>query len=113
MYKKKEEKSKTRLRVNDKVVVIAGKSKGMQGEVLYFNKNRTKVLVKGVNMRKRFMKPSQQNPKGGEVQIESFLHISNIQYWDSKSKKPSRIGYQINENNKKVRYLKASNKELI
>jgi len=108
--KAKKSKFKTKLRVGDEVIVITGKSKSQKGELLYLSSKSNRVFVKGINLRKKIVK-TQENPKGVLVEVESPLAISNVQYYDSKAKKASRLGYEIKEG-KKVRVSKASNKEV-
>ena len=65
-----------KIRVGDKVLVITGASKGQTGTVLRYVGER--VIIQGLNLKKKHVKPSQQNPKGGVIQIEGPIHISNI-----------------------------------
>jgi len=103
---------KTKLRIDDEVVVIAGKNRSQRGRIIAVDRKRGRVIVQGVNMRKRFQRPTQENPKGGVVEMEAPMHITNVQYYDSKSKKPSRIKAGVDKNGKKVRVLVKSGKEL-
>ncbi len=105
-------KGKTRLRVEDEVIVIAGKNKNQRGRIIAIDANRGRVIVQGVNMRKRFARPTQENPKGGVVEMEAPLSLSNVMYYDAKTKKPSRIRFGVDKNGKKVRILVKSGKEL-
>ncbi len=104
-------KVKTRLKVKDEVVVIAGKNKKAKGEILFLNLEKQQVVVKGVNLRKRFARPSQENPKGGIIEIEMPIALSNVQYFDSKEKKASRIAYAADKNGKKARFSVASQRK--
>ncbi len=99
---------KTRLKEGDEVVVISGKAKGSKGRLLRIQNNR--VWVQGANFRLRATPPSQENPKGGFMEIESSMHITNIQLLDPKSKKGSRIAYSKNKEGKKVRVSVTSGK---
>lgn len=103
---------KTRLRVDDEVVVISGKSRNQRGRIITIDRKRGRVVVQGVNMRKHFQRPTQENTKGGVVEMESPIHISNVQYYDSKTKGPSRIKVETDKNGKKVRVSVKSGKEL-
>ena len=103
---------KTKLRVDDEVVVIAGKNKNQRGRIILVDRKKGRVIVQGVNKRKRFQRPTQENPKGGVIEVEAPLHISNVQYYDSKTKKPSRIKAGADKNGKKVRVSVKSDKEL-
>ena len=107
----KKKKIKTRIKVNDEVVVITGKMKSKKGKILALDRESGKVIVQGVNLRKKFLRPSQENPKGGTVEMESPLHISNVQILDSKTKKPTRIRIEMKDG-KKVRIAVKSDKEL-
>ena len=98
-------KVKTRLKVNDEVVVISGKSRKQKGLIMAMKNNR--VWVKGVNLRKRFIRPTQEAPNGGVIEVENSIHISNVQAWDPKAKKCSRLRIEVRDN-KKVRVLVAS-----
>jgi large subunit ribosomal protein L24 len=102
---------KSRLKVNDDVIVIAGKMKNQKGKILAVDKEKGRVIVQGVNLRKRYLRPSQENPKGGTVDMEAPMHISNVQMLDSKTKKPTRIKMEIRDG-KKFRISVKSNKEL-
>ncbi len=106
------EKIKTRLKTGDEVVVIAGKAKGQRGEILAIDREKGRVWIKGVNMRKRFERPTQENPKGGVVEREASVHISNVMIFDAKTKKGSRIKMGWDKNGKKIRVLVKSGKEL-
>ncbi|MDH4200451.1 MAG: 50S ribosomal protein L24 [Spirochaetia bacterium] len=104
-------KIKSRLKVNDEVIIISGKTRGQKGKILAMDLQRGRVIVQGVNLRKKFLRPTQQNPKGGSVEMEAPMHISNVQMLDSKSKKPSRIRMQVKDG-KKLRIAVKSDKEL-
>jgi len=105
------EKIKTRLRVKDEVIVISGKHKKERGEILRINRENLQITVKGVNLRKRFTRPSQENPKGGIVEIEMPIALSNVQYYDSKEKKQTRIAFVADKNGAKARFSVASKRK--
>lgn len=84
---------KTKLRVNDSVRVICGRDRGKEGKVLQINTHRNIVTVSGINMAKKAMRRRKQEDKGGVVDIECPLHISNVQFI-SKGKS-SRVRYEI------------------
>ncbi|CAJ1004480.1 MULTISPECIES: 50S ribosomal protein L24 [Bacillales] len=92
----------------DTVIVIAGKDKGKKGRVLAAYPKKERVLVEGINLVKKHTRPSQTNPQGGIVTQEAPIHVSNVSLIDPKSGKPTRIGYKVLENGKKVRYAKKS-----
>jgi len=94
---------KTRIRKGDKVVVVAGNSKGITGEVLRIMEN-DRILVQGVNVRKKHVKPTQDQPKGGIVELEKPVHISNVQLCDSNGK-PVRLKAKTIDGEKKLYYL--------
>ena len=97
-----------KIKKNDKVVVITGKCKNQKGVVLSVKDDRVKV--EGVNLVKKHQKANpDKGIEGGIITKEAYLHISNIAHFDEKSNKPSRVGFRILENGKKVRYLKTSN----
>jgi large subunit ribosomal protein L24 len=95
-----------KIKKGDRVVVLTGKDKGRQGQVLQVLPKENRVLVSGVNMVKRHTKPSQGDPNGGIKNKEATLHISNVAYLD-KSGEPTRVGFRI-DGDKKVRVAKKS-----
>ena len=102
-----------RIKSNDEVIVIAGKSKGHVGKVLKVAAD--KVLVEGANLIKKHVKPSQKGQemnKGGIVTCEAFVHVSNVAHYNPATKKADKIGFKFidKENRKiKVRYYKSNN----
>lgn len=98
---------KVKIKKGDKVVVLAGKDKGKQGEVLAVHRDTNRAVVSGVNVVKRHTRPSPQG-QGGIVEKEAALHISNIAIVDPKTGKATRIGYKILEDGRKVRVAKGS-----
>ena len=96
-----------KLRVGDTVQVIAGSDKGKTGEVIQILRKENRVIVEGVNMVTKHIKPSQADPEGGIVTREAPIHASNVAYYDSKAKKPVKIGYKVEDGNK-VRINKAT-----
>lgn len=92
----------------DKVKVITGRYKGTIAEVVEVLPKEEKVVLDGVNMAKKHLKPSQVNPDGGIVEKAMPIHVSNVMLYDSKAKQASRVGVRI-EKDKKVRYYKKSN----
>lgn len=91
----------------DRVIVIAGKDKGKQGEVLAAYPREERVVVQGVNKVKKHQKPTAANP-GGIVEQEAALHVSNVAHVDPKDNKPTRIGTKVLEDGRKVRVAKRS-----
>lgn len=99
---------KLNIKKGDTVMVIAGDSKGQQGRVLVVDIEKGKILVEGVNMVSKHARPTNKTPKGGIIQKEAPIHISNLKVIDG-SGKPTRIGRKIDEKtNKMVRYSKKS-----
>jgi len=98
---------KLKIKTGDTVRVIAGDHKGSEGKVLTVFIEKNKAIVEGVNMIKKHMKPSAQNPQGGIVEKEAALQISNLSLINSKGE-ATRVGYRMEEG-KKVRYAKKSN----
>ena len=91
-----------KIRKGDKVVVIAGKDKGRNGEVKQVLPKENKLLVDGINVIARHRKPSQQNPQGGIDRVEAPLAISNVALQDPKTGKPTRVRFE-DKDGKKVR----------
>ena len=83
----------SKIRKNDKVVILAGKDKGKEGRVLSINHKNSKVIIEGLNMIKKHSKSNQANPQGGIIDRESPIHISNIAYLHNG--KPTRIGFKV------------------
>lgn len=98
---------KLKIKTGDTVRVIAGDHKGSEGKVLTVFIEKNKAIVEGVNMIKKHMKPSAQNPQGGIVEKEAAIQISNLSLITSKGE-ITRVGYRV-EDGKKVRYAKKSN----
>ena len=91
----------------DKVIVIAGRDKGKTGTIQKVIPEQNRVVVEGVNLRKKTNKPSQKNPDGGIVEIYAPIDASNVMLVDPKTKQPTRIGHKEVKGNK-VRYAKKS-----
>ncbi len=96
-----------KIRKGDKIVVLTGKDKGRSGEVLSVAPKDEKAVVRGINMIVRHTKQS-QNQEGGLVRKEAPIHLSNIALADPKDGKPTRVGFQIQGDGKKVRVAKRS-----
>jgi large subunit ribosomal protein L24 len=90
----------------DEVIVKVGKDKGKIGKISKVITSNEKVVITGVNVSKKHQKPSQDS-KGGIVDKEMPIHISNILAYDAKSKKSSKVGFKI-EDGKKIRILKST-----
>ena len=95
------------LKKGDNVIVIAGRDKGKTGTIQKVSPESKRVVVEGVNLRKKCKKPTQANPDGGIVEIYAPIDASNVALVDPKTKKPTKIGHKI-VNGKKVRVAKKS-----
>ncbi len=91
----------------DRVVVIAGKDKGKQGEVIAAYPREERVVVQGVNMVKKHQRPTPSHP-GGIIDKEAALHVSNVAHIDPKDGKPTRVGVKVLEDGRKVRIARRS-----
>ncbi len=97
----------SKIKKGDRVQVVAGKNKGLRGEVLKVNTKDDRVVVQGVNMIKRHTKPTQAQP-GGIVEREAPIHVSNVLHIDPKTDKPTRVGFKVLDDGRKVRFAKGS-----
>jgi large subunit ribosomal protein L24 len=84
-----------KIRKSDNVMVISGNDKGKTGKVLKVFPQDLRVIVEGINLRKRHTKPNQKNPQGGILEKEAPIHVSNVMLIDSKTNEPTRLGSQI------------------
>lgn len=98
-----------RLKKNDTVKVIAGKDKGRTGKIIQIDPVEERVIVQGINMVSKTMKKRNAQDKGGIVEVEAPIHVSNVQLVSKD--KVSRVGYRI-ENGKKIRYAKKTGEVL-
>ena len=97
-----------RLKRNDKVIVIAGRSKGTIGSILQVL-GEDRLLVSGVNMVHKHVKPNpQKGVKGGIEKRESSIHVSNVAIYNEQMKKPDHVGYKTLKDGKKVRVFKST-----
>jgi large subunit ribosomal protein L24 len=103
---------KIRLKKDDSVVVLRGKYKGQIGKVLATHPTTNKVTVEGINVVKRHQKPSRLAPQGGIIDITKPIWVSKVAIVEPLSKKPSKIGYLIDKEGKKVRIYKKTSKEI-
>jgi len=100
--------AKLHIKKGDTVVVISGNDRGKQGRVLTIDTEKSRAIVEGVNLVKKHTKPNADNPKGGIIEQEAGVHISNLKVLDSKGN-PTRIGRNKDEKTgKSVRYSKKS-----
>lgn len=98
---------KLKIRKGDRVIVIAGKDKGKTGDVVLVMPKDNRAIVSGVNVAKRHQRQSAQQ-EGGIVNKELPIHISNLALVDPKDNKPTRIGYKVLEDGRKVRVARRS-----
>ncbi|MDA0211486.1 MULTISPECIES: 50S ribosomal protein L24 [unclassified Desertifilum] len=99
-------RQKMHVKKGDTVQVIAGKDKGKVGEVLETLPKDSKVIVKGVNIRTKHVKPRQEGESGQIQTFEAPIHSSNVMLYSNKQKVASRICYTFNDDGRKVRMLK-------
>lgn len=97
-----------RIRKGDTVVVISGAAKGRRGEVLRVLPQVERAVVQGVNIVKRHTKPRGVSQPGGIVEQEASIHLSNLMLIDSKADKPTRVGFRVLDDGRKVRVAKAT-----
>jgi large subunit ribosomal protein L24 len=105
---------KLKIKKGDLVKVISGNDKGNTGRVLDINAEKMRILVEGVNIRKKHQRPSQSNQKGGIVSKEMPIHYSNVMVLDSE-KHATRIGIKFDERGDKkvpVRYARTNSADL-
>jgi large subunit ribosomal protein L24 len=100
-----------KIRKGDKVVVLTGRDKGRTGEVIEVRPAEGRALVRGVNMVKRHQKQTAQQ-EGGIISKEATVHLSNLALSDPKDGKPTRVGFKIMSDGRKVRVAKRSGVEI-
>ncbi|MEZ5786198.1 MAG: 50S ribosomal protein L24 [Xanthobacteraceae bacterium] len=100
-----------RIRKGDKVVVLNGRDKGRTGEVIEVRPGENRALVRGVNMVKRHQRQA-PGKEGGIISKEAPIHLSNIAIADPKTGKPTRVGFKIEADGRKVRIAKRSGAEI-
>jgi large subunit ribosomal protein L24 len=103
---------KIRLKKGDTVVVRAGKYKGQTGKVVATHPSENKVTVEGINIVKKAVKPNKAYPQGAIVPITKPIWVSKVSIVEPTSKKPSRIGYQLDKDGNKSRVFKKTGKEI-
>jgi large subunit ribosomal protein L24 len=101
-----------KIRKGDEVVVIAGKNKGTRGKVLRVLPATDKVVVQGVNVVTKHVKPTRQNQRGGIERREAPIHISNVAIADPQTGEPTRIRIQTLEGGRKVRVAVKSGEQI-
>lgn len=98
--------SKVHVKTGDKVVVINGKDRGKQGKVMQVSPSEGKVIVEGVNIVSKHVKPRKMGEAGGIIKAESALYADKVQLICPKCGRPTRVGHMIDDKGKKVRVCK-------
>jgi large subunit ribosomal protein L24 len=96
-----------KIKKGDEVIVLTGRDKGRTGKVLEVRPTESKLVVDGVNIATRHVKPSQVDPQGGMKRTPAALHVSNVALVDPKNGGPTRVGFKVVDG-KKVRVAKKS-----
>ena len=94
------------VKTGDTVQVISGKDKGKVGEIIQAFPTRSQVIIKGVNIKTKHVKPQQEGESGRIVTSEFPIHSSNVMHYSTKQNVASRICYTFNDEGRKVRMLK-------
>jgi large subunit ribosomal protein L24 len=100
--------SAAKIKKGDTVVILSGKDKGKSGEVTKSLPRDGKVVVAGINIMTRHKKPSQSDPNGGLEKVEAPMAVSKVALADPKDGKPTRVGFKVLEDGRKVRVAKRS-----
>ena len=97
-----------RIRKGDTVVVISGTDRGKRGEVLQVRPKDERAVVKGVNIAKKHTKAQGMGQPGGIIEQEATIHLSNLALLDPKTDKPTRVGFRMLDDGRKVRFARGS-----
>ena len=97
------------VKTGDEVVVINGKNRGKRGKIMQVSPKEGKVIVEGVNVVTKHVKPRQMGEPGGLIKAESALYADKVQLICPKCGKPTRVGHDVDKNGKKVRVCKKCN----
>ena len=103
--------SKIKLKKGDEVIVLAGKDKGKTGKISLVQPRLNKAIVVGINKVKKHQKPN-NNEAGGIIDKDMPIHLSNLAYYDPKSKKGVKLGFKIDQKKRKIRIIRSSGKEV-
>ncbi len=103
---------KVHVKTNDTVVVLSGKDKGKQGKVLQVSPKEGKVIVEGLNIATKHVKPRRQGEQGGIVEAEAAMYASKVQLVCPKCSKATRIAHKILDDGSKVRVCKSCGEEI-
>lgn len=101
-----------KIRKGDTVAILTGRDKGKRGEVLSVNPDEGRAFVRGIHMVKRHQKATGMNQPGGILEKESPIQLSNLALVDPKSGKPTRVGFSVLADGKKVRVARPSGEVL-
>ncbi len=104
--------AKMNVKKGDRVKVLAGKDKGKEGVILRSIPQKERVVVEKVNMIKKAMRPTQQNPQGGIATMEAPIHVSNVMLVCPSCKQATRVGRRRDEEGKKIRVCKKCGKDI-
>ena len=96
-----------KIKKGDKVVILAGRDKGKTGEVVQVMPKEERALVRGVNLVKRHQRQT-TNQEGGIISKEAPIHLSNLAVADPSDGKPTRVGFKVLDDGRKVRFAKRS-----
>ena len=102
---------KIKLRKGDEVIVLTGKDKGKTGKIAKMFPQKDKAIVSDLNKVKKNQKPDNNQP-GGIIEKEMPIQISNLSFYDPKSKKGVKLGYKIKNKNEKIRIIRSTGKEV-
>jgi large subunit ribosomal protein L24 len=100
-----------KLKKGDKVVVLTGRDKGRTGEIVQVMPKEERALVRGINLVKRHQRQT-QTQEGGIISKEAAIHLSNIAFADPKDGKPTRVGFKVLDDGRKVRFAKRSGEQI-
>jgi len=113
MIKKTQQQGRSKnIRLGDTVIVIAGKEKTKTGKIIKYDTATQRVLVEGLNMITKRIKPNAQNPQGKLEKIEGSIHVSNVMLLDPTTQKPARVRRIKTQEGKTIRQYKKSNQEV-
>ena len=101
-----------KIKKGDTVIVLTGKDKGRKGEVIKAIPTENRVVVSGINIAVRHVKPTQADPQGGIKRTEAPIHVSNVAIVDPTSGKPTRVGFKTDAKGRKVRVAKRSGEQI-
>lgn len=97
-----------KIKKNDTVMIMVGKDKGKAGKVMQVFPKENKVVIEGLNIHYRHLRPRRQNEKGQRIEYAAPLNASNVMLVDPKTGKPTRVGYKKLESGERVRIAKKS-----